>query len=294
MSPSSEAPEPAHAWRLWLAEFVGTALLVGVGLSIVIVDTSPAGPVVGVLGAGGARALTGALFGTTGALIAVSPVGKVSGAHINPIVTLAFVLRGRMRPWLAAGYVAAQLCGALAGAAALPAWEATGRAVDFGATLPGRSYGSLVACGGEVVTSAALVVLLLAFVGSKRARRFTPLLFPPLYALMVYVEAPLSGTSTNPARSLAPAAVAGAWRGWWVYWVGPIVGALLAVAVSRLHAFRDLEVEVAKVYHFEEDRHGLLHRQRRPGAPVSLRRLPPARSTRRDRASRRPRRGRRR
>ena len=257
-APEPSGPQLRHAWRLWAAEAVGTALLVGVGLSIVIVDTSPGGPLAGVLGAGAARALTGALFGSTGALIAVSPVGRVSGAHINPIVTLAFVLRRKMRPWLAAGYVVAQLAGAVLGASVLLAWGSTGRSVDFGATLPGASYGPVLACAGEVVTSAALVVSLLAFVGSARLRRFTPLLFPVLYAVMVYLEAPVSGTSTNPARSLGPAVVAEAWRGWWVYWVGPFLGVLVALAIGRLGFLGDLEVEVAKVYHFEHDRHGLL------------------------------------
>ncbi len=264
------APQLRHAWRLWAAEAVGTAVLVGVGLSIVIFDTSPGGPVVGVIGAGAARALTGALFGSTGALIAVSPVGRVSGAHINPIVTLAFVARRRMRPWLAAGYVVSQFAGALVGAAALLAWGPTGREVDFGATLPGAAYGPLLACAGEVVTSAALVVSLLAFVGSAKLRRFTPLLFPVLYAVMVYLEAPISGTSTNPARSLGPAVVAGAWRGWWVYWVGPVLGVGVALAIGRSRLLRDLEVEVAKVYRFDHDRHGLLH-----GGPARARRPEP-------------------
>ncbi len=231
-----------------------------VGLSLVIVDTSPLGPLAGVIGPGAARALTGALFGTTGMLIALSPVGKVSGAHINPIVTLAFVLRGQMRPWLGAGYVLAQLAGATAGAALLLAWGPTGRAVHFGATLPGSSYGPLIATLGEAVTSAALVLALFTFLGSERLRAFTPAIFPPLYAIMVYLEAPVSGTSTNPARSLGPAVVAGIGRAWWVYWAGPVAGALVGLAVLRLRPLRGLETEVAKVYHFGEDRHGLLHR----------------------------------
>ncbi len=252
---------PEKAWQLWLAELFGTALLVAAGLSCVILDVSPAGPLAPRLGLGERLAITGFLFGSIGALIAVSPVGRVSGAHINPIVTLAFVIRGRMRPWLGAGYVAAQLGGAVAGAATLLAWGHLGRAVNFGATLPGKGYGTLAALGGEAVTSALLIVLLLSFVGSKRFRAFTPLLFPPLYALMVFLEAPLSGTSTNPARSLGPAVVSGAWRAWWVYWAGPIAGALLGIALTRVHPLRKLEVDVAKVYHFEHDRQGLLTRR---------------------------------
>jgi aquaporin Z len=248
---------PEKAWRLWLAEFVGTGLLVAVGLSLVIVDNSPAGPVAPVLGQGARLALTGGLFGTVGATIAVSPVGKVSGAHINPIVTLAFVLRRRMRPWLGAGYVASQLAGAAAGGLLLLPWGRTGALVQYGATVPGRSYGDLWAMAGEVVTSAALIALLFTFIGSRRLRRWTPLLFPPLYCAMVYLEAPVSGTSTNPARSLGPALVAASWHGWWVYWAGPVLGAVLGLAL--ILPVRRLEVDVAKVYRFESDRHGLLH-----------------------------------
>lgn len=252
------SPEPEHAWRLWAAEFVGTGLLVAAGLSAVIIDMSPSGPVAPVFGADGRLALTGFLFGTIGALIAVSPVGKISGAHINPIVTMAFVARRRMRPWLAAGYVAAQLGGAVAGAATLLAWGRMGSEIDFGATVPGSSYGAIVALGGEAATTACLIVLLFTFIGSDRLKTFTPLLFPPLYALMVYLEAPVSGTSTNPARSFGPAVAADIWRGWWVYWAGPIAGALVGVALTRVHPLRQFEIEIAKVYHFDRDRHGLL------------------------------------
>lgn len=249
---------PKDAWRPFAAEFVGTGLLVFGGLSAVIFDFSPSEPLAGLLGAGWRRALTGLLFGTVGALIAVSPIGKVSGAHINPIVTLSFVVRRRMRPWLGAGYVVAQLSGAVAGAMALLVWGHAGRQVNFGATTPGAAYGTWAALGGETLTSATLIVLLFAFLGSHRLRGWTPLIFPPLYALMVFAEAPVSGTSTNPARSLGPAVAADVWHGWWIYVVGPLAGALIGVAISRLPLLRTLEVEIAKVYHFDHDPHGLL------------------------------------
>lgn len=150
---------PKDAWRPCAAEFVGTGL-----------------------------------FGAVGALITVSPIGKVSGAHINPIVTSSFVVRRRMRP----------------------------------------------------------------FLGSHRLRGWTPLVFPPLYAVMVFAEAPVSGSSTNPARSLGPAAAADVWQVWRIYVVGPLAGALIGVAISRLPLLRTLEVEIAKVYHFDHDPHGLL------------------------------------
>jgi aquaporin Z len=79
---------------------------------------------------------------------------------------------------------------------------------------------------------------------------------------MVWLEAPLSGTSTNPARSLGPALVSGEWSGWWAYWAGPLFGTVLAAVACRWLARR---VEVAKLYHFDRDHHGLLRRAPRRG-----------------------------
>jgi aquaporin Z len=255
------AARRAVPWRAVLGELVGTALLVGFGLSVVIMDFATHGPLSGVLGAGPRRALTGFLFGTVGALVAVSPVGKLSGAHLNPVVTLAFRLRRTIGSRLALAYVAAQAGGALLGSSVLLAWGAWGRSVHFGATLPGASYGVWWALVGEVATTLALVVLLLAFVGTTRLRRFTPALFPVLYAVMVFLEAPVSGTSTNPARSLGPAVVSGAWHGWWVYWLGPALGCLVASGFLRLPGLRRLEVGVARVYHFAEGEVGRIEGQ---------------------------------
>lgn len=248
-------------WTLFLSEFIGTALLVTVGLSFVILDFSPASPIPLVLpDAGLRRLITGFLFGSTGAAIAISPVGKISGAHINPVVTLAFWLKGKMSRLQALGYIIAQLAGAIAGALPLIVFGQMGASVHFGATIPGPGYTFFQATLGEVITTVGLVGGLFLFLGHRRIRPYTPLLFPFLYAVMVCLEAPVSGTSTNPARSLGPAVIAGDWRGWWVYWIGPIVGALVALAIGQLSWLRRFEVEVAKVYHFEHDPHGIFHR----------------------------------
>jgi aquaporin Z len=74
---------------------------------------------------------------------------------------------------------------------------------------------------------------------------------------MVWAEAPISGTSTNPARSLGPALVSGAWSGWWIYWVGPLLGTLVAIAACSFLAKR---ISVAKLYHFESDPHRVFFR----------------------------------
>jgi aquaporin Z len=106
---------------------------------------------------------------------------------------------------------------------------------------------------------------LLVFVGHRRLRAFTPALFPPLYALLVWLEAPLSGASTNPARSLGPGVVAGNLHGWWIYWLGPLAGTVAAVALRRsLPWARSLEIGVAKVFHFQHDPYGILTEKSAP------------------------------
>lgn len=92
------------------------------------------------------------------------------------------------------------------------------------------------------------------FLGFRPLRPYAPALFPFLYAIMVYVESPISGTSTNPARSLGPSIASGNWDGWWIRWVGPLVGVLVVIAVFSFLARR---IEVAKGYHFESDRRRL-------------------------------------
>jgi aquaporin Z len=76
-------------------------------------------------------------------------------------------------------------------------------------------------------------------------------MIPFLHAVMVPLEGPISGSSRNPARTLGPAIISGQWQGWWMYWVGPLIGTLLA-----------RRIEVAKLYYFENDRRRLFHRTR--------------------------------
>ena len=252
--------------RLFVSEVIGTAILVFVGLSLVIFMFGTGTPMAKVIPNEALRRLiTGFLFGSTGALIAISPVGKVSGAHINPAVSLGFCLMGKLDRGLTVGYILAQLLGGILGALPLLAWGAMGRSVVFGATAPGSGYSTVAALAGEVATTFAMVALLCAFLGFREIRRFTPALFPPLYAVMVCLEAPISGTSTNPARSLGPALISGTWQSWWIYWVGPLIGMFLAIVVCSVFANR---IEVAKIYYFDSDRGGLLRKRDRQLAKV--------------------------
>jgi aquaporin Z len=110
----------------------------------------------------------------------------------------------------------------------------------------------------EMIGTALLVgVGLFSLLSHRKFRRYTPLLFPVLYAIMVYIEAPVSGTSTNPARSLGPSVISGVWTGWWIYFAGPLIGMFIGVGLHRFSWLKRFDVEIAKIYHFQHDRYGI-------------------------------------
>jgi len=245
-------------WQTYLSELIGTALLVGVGVSFVILDFGVGSPVAAVLpDAGWRRLVTGFLFGMTGAAIAYSHVGKVSGAHINPVVTLAFYIKGKFSRRDTIAYILAQFAGAIVGSIPLLFWGQEGRSIHFGGTTPGTGYTIGEALLGEIITTICLMVGLFTFLGHRQLRHYTPLLLPFLYAVMVYLEAPISGTSTNPARSLGPSVISGVWYGWWIYFIGPLIGMLIGVGIHEFSWLKRFEVEIAKIYHFQHDRYGI-------------------------------------
>ena len=265
-SAAPEAPREATArpaapavdalpWQLFLSELVGTGVLLLAGLSLVILAFGAGSPIAEVVpGVKLRQAIVGFLFGCVGLVITLSPVGAVSGAHINPAVTLAFLLLGKIRPRTALGYVVAQLSGGVLGCLPLLAWGDMGRSISFGATVPGPGYSTLAVLGGEVATTFGLVASLCVFLSLRELRRFTPFMIPFLYAVMVPLEAAISGTSTNPARSFGPAVVSQNYAGWWIYWAGPFLGTTVAILACSFLASR---IEVAKIYYFDLDRNGV-------------------------------------
>jgi len=129
-------------------------------------------------------------------------------------------------------------------------WGSLGKSIDFGSTSKGPGYTVIQCVMGEVITTFTLVAMLCFFIANRKIRKFTPAMIPVLYCIMVPLEADVSGISTNPARSLGPAVVSGQWTEWWIYWVGPIAGMLLAILLASFFA---LKIEEAKLYHFESD-----------------------------------------
>jgi aquaporin Z len=251
--PLSGLPHPFDKLhpRMYASELVGTALLVFLGLSVVIALWGRGGPLASLpIPADTRRLLNGFLFGSVGAAIAFSPIGKMSGAHINPAVTFAFWLERKLLWRDASFYVLAQLVGAAFGAVALLIWGSVGASDEWGASLPDRSVPLWLPIAGETVCTFLLILLIFVFAAHKSTQPFTPLVNPPLFAVLTWLEAPLSGASANPARSFGPALVAGLWQGWWVYWIGPCLGAGLAVVVLRLKLFGWQRPTEARVCHF--------------------------------------------
>lgn len=245
-------------WKLFFSELIGTGLLLLIGLSLVIFMFGTGSPAEQLLPSVKLRqSITGFLFGSTGALIALSTIGKKSGAHINPVVTMAFLLYKKIDMHTAFAYVLGQLTGAVIGCLPLLFWGEMGYSLNFGATLPGEGYSNFAAFLGEVITTFTMVTLLILFLAFRKIRAYTPAMFPFLYAIMVPLEADISGISTNPARSFGPAVISGVWQESYIYWIGPFTGAFLACIVCSLLAKR---ITVAKLYHFDSDEDRLLRK----------------------------------
>jgi aquaporin Z len=222
-------PRPSLAglhWHAWAAEAAGTGLLMLGGLSVIAALLAPGSPAAAVVPSHSARLLlVGVLFGGCVTLIAVSPIGRLSGAHLNPAVTLAYRVLGKVSWHDVAGYLTAQLAGALAGSLAFR-------------TLWGQ--GAVSVGGGEthstIATPAAFLleaVTILAFGSSERLMRWTPFAIVPVIAVLVWQVADYTGTSLNPARSAGPAIAFGNLSGLWLYLVAPSAGAVALAAAWR-------------------------------------------------------------
>ena len=158
-------------------------------------------------------------------------MGAVSGAHLNPAVSLAFALRGDF-PWKRVpGYIIIQLIGAAL--ACLFLLAVFGNIQHLGATLPGPGYADWQALLMEIVLTATLVSVILGTASAaQNVGAIAALGVGGYIALAGLWSAPVSGTSMNPARSFGPALVSGDFSSYWVYVAGPIAGALIAVGCA--------------------------------------------------------------
>ena len=158
-------------------------------------------------------------------------MGTVSGAHLNPAVSVAFAARGDF-PWKRVpAYVVAQFAGAILATLVLRAF--LGKQGSAGLTLPGGGISTTAALLWELVLTAGLVSVILGTAsGAQQIGPLAALGVGSYIALAGLWGSPVSGASMNPARSLGPALVKGDWTSWWAYLVGPVAGGLVAVGIA--------------------------------------------------------------
>lgn len=243
-------------WPEYLMEGGEAATYLFSACAIATLLWHPASPVPGYLpNAALRRVLMGLAMGATIMAIVVSPWGKQSGAHFNPAVTFTFYRLGKVTPWDALFYCMTQLSGAVAGvalAALLLRGAPAHHAVRYAATLPGM-YGDSIAFVAELVISFLLMSAILYASNHQILAPYTHYFAAILAAVYIAFESPLSGMSTNPARTFGPAVYARYWHALWIYFVAPPVG-MLAAAQAFLWVRKGEGPYCAKLHHHNDKR----------------------------------------
>src|SRR5499427_8133875 len=201
------------------------------------------------------RALMGLAMGATTIAIVMSPWGKRSGGHFNPAITLTFYRLGKVEFWDVWFYVIAQFFGALSGVAlARSALRGAlgDRAVRYAVTAPGM-YGSAVAFAAELTISFILMITILFTTNRKGLASYTAYFAGALIAMYYTFEAPLSGMSTNPARTFGSALHANYWHALWIYFIAPSMG-MLAAGELFLRVRSRAAPYCAKLHHANQER----------------------------------------
>jgi len=214
--------DPRQEWRRLFAEVLGTFFLVLVGAGGGVVDAVSHGAV------GRAASVTAPGLMVMAIILFM---GAVSGAHLNPAVTLGFAVRGDF-PWRRVpGYVLAELLGSTL--AVLLLWAMFGKVGSLGATEPGAGISDLQAMLMEMTLTVGLFSVILGT--ASRSQNLGPLSALGVGSYIVLAglwSSPISGASMNPARSFGPDLVLGNFDHYWVYVVGPILGAMIAVGFA--------------------------------------------------------------
>ena len=238
----------AHHWPEYAMEAAGLAAFMVSACLFTTALELPTSPLVGLVPeATLRRGLIGLAMGATAVSVIYSPWGKQSGAHLNPSVTLAFLRLGKVKPWDAAFYVVAQFVGGLAGvlfARMLLGPALASPQVNYAITTPGPG-GAALAFGAELAISFVLMTTVLT-VSSGPWAEATGLFAAVLVTAYIFFEAPYSGMSMNPARTLGSAIPARTWTALWVYFTAPPLGMLLAAEAHRRLSGR---APCAKLHH---------------------------------------------
>jgi aquaporin Z len=219
---SKDFDDPGLEWRRLFSEFLGTFFLVLAGAGGAVVSAQ----------SGGAIGRTAAVTAPALTVMAIILfMGTISGAHLNPAVSLGFAARGDF-PWRRVpGYIVMQLAGA--SVACLSLWALFGKIGSLGATEPGSGVSNTTAMGIELLLTVGLLSTILGT--ASKAQNVGPLSALAVggyIALAGLWSSPISGASMNPARSFGPDAVNGDFSHYWVYVAGPLLGAAIAVGIA--------------------------------------------------------------
>ncbi len=210
-------------WRRSAAEGLAAFALVFAGCGAIVTNTVYAGS----LGAVGVSLVFGLVI-----MVMIYATGHLCGAHINPAVTIAFTVTRHFPTRDAAGYIAAQLTGALLGALLLLAvWP--DQPADLGATVPSVGVGSALVY--EIALTAFLMFVIMAVATDTRAvGAAAAIAIGGTVGLDALFGGPVTGASMNPARSFGPALASGQWTDFWIYVAGPLIGATLGALAYQL------------------------------------------------------------
>jgi MIP family channel proteins len=209
-----------------IGEFIGTFTLIFIGAGSIIMDHVTNGAV-GLTGIALAHGLAIACM--------ASATGAVSGGHLNPAVSVGLLVAGKINGTRALKYIIAQCAGGVAGAAALnfvaPAASAT--ATTLGTPMLGTDTSVAQGLVVEIILTFFLMFVIYGTAVDARAPRMAALFIGLTVTFDVFTGGPLTGAAMNPARSLGPALVSGHLADMWIYWLGPILGAILAAMVYK-------------------------------------------------------------
>ena len=210
-----------------IAEFIGTFTLIFIGVGAIAADHITAG----------ALGLTGiALAHGLAIAVMISATAAISGGHLNPAVTIGLWTAKKIDAANAVGYVVAQCLGAIAAAflikMAVPA-EALAM-VNMGTPALGQGVSASMGLITEIILTFFLVFVVYGTAVDARAPKVGGLFIGLTVALDVLMGGPISGAAMNPARHLGPALLGGGLQNIWIYWLGPILGSILAAQVYKI------------------------------------------------------------
>ena len=235
----------------YASEFAGTLFLVFVLIIAVAVMFDPTSPVGQWIPSVPLRLIiTGMLIGGSGWIVAISPPGRLSGAHINPAISVGFWILGRMHRRDLFWYVVFQMAGGAAGAILakilLPHLV---QPVHLALLRPAAGISAWKDFGLEVLVTFVLATVIFSFVASNKLAQYTPAAVTVSAGLLNCLDGKVSGAGMNPARWFGPAFTLCFWHLGWVYVAGPIVGALLAASIRLLPPFKSILPNTAKLFH---------------------------------------------